>query len=82
MQQVGSVTYERQPIADHAINLASTIQSNLKRSLEAIGVVRCQPPNHGLPNALCGQGSGSNLHRGDARSQCSEGGALDWCRTS
>ena len=37
--QVGSVSYERQPIADHAINLASTIQTNLKRSLEAIGVV-------------------------------------------
>ncbi|CAL8467252.1 g6788 [Coccomyxa elongata] len=36
--QVGSVSYERQPIADHANNLASTIQSNLKRSLEAIGV--------------------------------------------
>ena len=38
--QVGSVSYERQPIADHAINLASTIQLNLKRSLEALGVVR------------------------------------------
>ena len=37
--QVGSVSYERQPIADHAINLASTIQLNLKRSLEALGVV-------------------------------------------
>ncbi|CAL5225290.1 g8089 [Coccomyxa viridis] len=36
--QVGSVSYERQPIADHAINLASTIQLNLKRSLEALGV--------------------------------------------
>ncbi|KAK9916992.1 hypothetical protein WJX75_009601 [Coccomyxa subellipsoidea] len=36
--QVGSVTYERQPIADHATNLASTIQGNLKRSLETIGV--------------------------------------------
>jgi dihydrolipoamide dehydrogenase len=33
------VTYERQPIADHATNLAATIQGNLKRSLEAIGVV-------------------------------------------
>jgi hypothetical protein len=33
------VSYERQPIADHAINLASTIQLNLKRSLEALGVV-------------------------------------------
>ena len=37
---MGSVSYERQPIADHAINLASTIQLNLKRSLEALGVVR------------------------------------------
>ena len=34
------MSYERQPIADHAINLASTIQLNLKRSLEALGVVR------------------------------------------
>eukprot|EP00884_Botryococcus_braunii_P014206 jgi/Botrbrau1/22787/Bobra.0132s0113.1 len=36
--QVGSVSFERQPIADHATNLANTIQGNLKRSLEAIGV--------------------------------------------
>ena len=47
--QVGSVSYERQPIADHATNLASTIQGNLKRSLESIGVVRshknCQYPD-------------------------------------
>ena len=42
--QVGSVSFERQPIADHAINLASTIQNNLKRSLEAIGVVRPAAP--------------------------------------
>ncbi len=41
--QVGSVSYERQPIADHANNLASTIQGNLKRSLEAIGVVMPLP---------------------------------------
>lgn len=40
---VGSVTYDRQPIADHATNLAKTIQGNLKRSLEAIGVVRSSP---------------------------------------
>lgn len=44
--QVGSVSFERQPIADHAINLASTIQNNLKRSLEAIGVVRPVAPVH------------------------------------
>ncbi|GBF88245.1 dihydrolipoyl dehydrogenase [Raphidocelis subcapitata] len=36
--QVGSVSFERQGIADHAINLAKTIQTNLKRSLEALGV--------------------------------------------
>lgn len=36
--QIGAVTYDRQAIADHASNLASTIQGNLKRSLEAIGV--------------------------------------------
>ena len=39
---MGSVSFERQPIADHATNLASTIQLNLKRSLEAIGVVRAR----------------------------------------
>ena len=38
--QVGSVSYERQPIADHANGLAASIQGNLQRSLEAIGVVR------------------------------------------
>ena len=36
--QVGSVSFERQGIADHATNLAKTIQTNLKRSLEALGV--------------------------------------------
>ena len=36
--QLGSVSYERQPIADHAANLAKTIQGNLARSMEAIGV--------------------------------------------
>ena len=41
---MGSVSFERQPIADHATNLASTIQLNLKRSLEAIGVVRARAP--------------------------------------
>ena len=40
------MSFERQPIADHAINLASTIQNNLKRSLEAIGVVRPATPLH------------------------------------
>lgn len=38
--QIGAVSYDRQAIADHAANLATTIQGNLKRSLEAIGVVR------------------------------------------
>lgn len=38
--QVGSVGFDRQGIADHATNLANTIQGNLQRSLEAIGVVR------------------------------------------
>ncbi|KAK9810848.1 hypothetical protein WJX73_001865 [Symbiochloris irregularis] len=36
--QVDNVRYDRQPIADHANNLAASIQGNLKRSLEAIGV--------------------------------------------
>lgn len=34
----GDVTYDRQGIADHATNLASTIRGNLQRSMEAIGV--------------------------------------------
>lgn len=38
--QVDNVTFERQPIADHANQLAANVQSNLKRSLEALGVVR------------------------------------------
>ena len=37
--QVGAVTFDRQGIADHAINLASTVKGNLERSLTAIGVV-------------------------------------------
>lgn len=51
--QVGSVSYERQPIADHAINLASTIQLNLKRSLEALGVVGALETlhSHAFPSA-------------------------------
>ena len=35
-----SVSFDRATIAGHANNLASTIQLNLKRSLESIGVVR------------------------------------------
>ena len=40
------MSYERQPIANHANGLAAAIQGNLKRSLEAIGVVR--PCAHNL----------------------------------
>jgi dihydrolipoamide dehydrogenase len=36
--QIGAVSFERQAIADHASNLAKTIQGNLQRSLESIGV--------------------------------------------
>eukprot|EP00803_Ostreobium_quekettii_P009717 evm.model.scf_343.7 EVM.evm.TU.scf_343.7 scf_343:49724-51340(+) len=36
--QVQGVSYDRQAIADHAANLAGTIQGNLQRSLEALGV--------------------------------------------
>jgi dihydrolipoamide dehydrogenase len=36
--QVGSVTFERQGIADHARDLAANIAGNLERSLSAIGV--------------------------------------------
>lgn len=39
--QVGSVSFDRQGVANHATQLANTIQGNLKRSLEAIGVVSC-----------------------------------------
>ncbi len=39
IQLNGVATFDRQAIADHATNLASTIQSNLQRSLESIGVV-------------------------------------------
>jgi len=36
--QTGELSFDRQKIADHANNLASTIKANLRRSLEAIGV--------------------------------------------
>ncbi|WPT14277.1 Dihydrolipoyl dehydrogenase 1 [Picochlorum sp. SENEW3] len=36
--QVDNVNFEREKIANHAKNLANTIQGNLQRSLEAIGV--------------------------------------------
>ncbi|GFR52582.1 hypothetical protein Agub_g15175 [Astrephomene gubernaculifera] len=36
--QVGAVDFDRQGIANHARDLASTIQGNLRRSLEALGV--------------------------------------------
>lgn len=36
--QVGSVSFERQGIADHAADLVANIAGNLGRSLEAIGV--------------------------------------------
>ncbi|DBB07596.1 TPA: dihydrolipoamide dehydrogenase precursor [Trebouxia sp. C0006] len=35
---VSNVEFERQPIADHANQLAANIQQNLKRSLEGLGV--------------------------------------------
>ena len=34
-----TATFDRQAIADHATNLAATVQGNLARSLESIGVV-------------------------------------------
>lgn len=33
------MSFDRAAIADHAKNLASNIQGNLKRSLEGLGVV-------------------------------------------
>lgn len=44
--QVGAVSFDRQGIADHATNLAKTVQSNLKRSLEALGVVSRRAGRH------------------------------------
>jgi dihydrolipoamide dehydrogenase len=38
--QIGSVSFDRQGVADHASQLANNIQGNLKRSLEGLGVVR------------------------------------------
>jgi len=61
LSQVGSVSFDRQGIADHAQNLANTIQGNLKRSLEALGVdilignARFVGPNklsYGLPGRV------------------------------
>ena len=49
--QVDNVTFERQPIADHANQLAANVQGNLKRSLEALGVVRPWHPNMTPVNA-------------------------------
>ena len=45
--QVSNVEFERQPIADHANQLAAGIQQNLKRSLEGLGVVchQTHPPH-------------------------------------
>ncbi len=39
MPQVGAVSFDRAGVAAHAKDLATTIQGNLKRSLESIGVV-------------------------------------------
>ena len=43
IQLNGVATFDRQSIANHATNLATTVQGNLQRSLESIGVVspRC-----------------------------------------
>ena len=48
--QVSNVEFERQPIADHANQLAAGIQQNLKRSLEGLGVVCHQLHSPRLPN--------------------------------
>jgi len=37
---VGSVSFEREAVANHASNLAANVRGNLRRSLESIGVVR------------------------------------------
>ena len=37
--QLDNVRFDREKIANHATNLARTIQGNLKRSLESMGVV-------------------------------------------
>ncbi|PNH07186.1 Dihydrolipoyl dehydrogenase [Tetrabaena socialis] len=59
--QVGSVTFDREGIANHAKQLATSIQGNLRRSLEAIGVdilvgqakfVGNQKVRYGLPGRV------------------------------
>eukprot|EP00746_Dinoflagellata_sp_MGD_P120249 gnl/MRDRNA2_/MRDRNA2_55859_c0_seq1.p1 gnl/MRDRNA2_/MRDRNA2_55859_c0~~gnl/MRDRNA2_/MRDRNA2_55859_c0_seq1.p1 ORF type:complete len:546 (-),score=106.94 gnl/MRDRNA2_/MRDRNA2_55859_c0_seq1:193-1830(-) len=50
--QVGSVSFNRQGIADHASKLAATVQGNLQRSLESLGV-----------KMLSGKGSLSGCHK-------------------
>lgn len=48
MLQIGSVSFDREGVANHATQLANNIQGNLKRSLESLGVVskaeRGEPP--------------------------------------
>lgn len=40
---MGSVSFEREAVANHASNLAANVRGNLRRSLESIGVVRPTP---------------------------------------
>lgn len=60
--QVGSVSFDRQPIADHAQTLASTIKLNLQRSLEAIGVVCHSLTNSGHAALFGFRGSQISLY--------------------
>lgn len=56
--QLGAVNFDRQGIADHATQLAKTVQGNLKRSLEAIGVVRQRGGARGVCAGAGGPGHG------------------------
>lgn len=51
IQLNGVATFDRQAIADHATNLASTIQGSLQRSLESLGVVSPAAAGVGTPCA-------------------------------
>lgn len=58
--QGATPSFDRQAIADHATNLATTVQGNLQRSLESLGVVR----GRGRPGGGLGVGERSCAARG------------------
>ena len=57
IQLNGVATFDRQAIADHATNLASTVQGNLQRSLDSLGVVSAGAGQGGSRDAGKPQGA-------------------------